>query len=80
MGLQKSLWNRRAELSLNFDDILGKANPWFSSKYLNQDNSYIAVEETQNVRLSFTYNFGNFRLEDNQRQIVKAGRDRIGSE
>ncbi|MDC6404255.1 MULTISPECIES: outer membrane beta-barrel family protein [Maribacter] len=80
MGLQKSLWNRRAELSLNFNDILGKANPWFSSKYLNQDNSYIAVEETQNVRLSFIYNFGNFRLEDNQRQIEKAERDRIGSE
>lgn len=80
MGLQKSIWNRRAELSLNFNDILGKANPWFSSKYLNQDNSYIAVEETQNVRLSFTYNFGNFRLEDNQRQIEKAERDRIGSE
>ncbi|UWX54933.1 outer membrane beta-barrel family protein [Maribacter litopenaei] len=79
-GLQKSFWNRRAELSLNINDITGKANPWFSSKYLNQDNAYIAVEETQNVRLSFTYNFGNFRLEDNQRQIEKAERARIGSE
>ncbi len=79
-GLQKSFWNRRAELSLNFNDILGRANPWYSSKYLNQDNAYIAVEETQNLRLSFTYNFGNFRLEDNQRQIEKAERDRIGSE
>lgn len=80
LGLQKSFWNRRAEVSLNVNDILGKANPWFSSNYLNQDNAYIAVEETQNVRLSFTYNFGNFRLEDNQRQIEKAERDRIGSE
>lgn len=80
MGLQKSLWNKRAEISLNFNDILGKANPSFTSRYLNQDNSYSPFEELQNVRLSFTYNFGNFRLEDNKRQIEKAERDRIGSE
>ncbi|ASV30258.1 outer membrane beta-barrel family protein [Maribacter cobaltidurans] len=80
LGLQKSFWNKRAQISLSLNDILGKANPWHSSKYLNQDNAYIAVEETQNLRLSFTYNVGNFRLEDNQRQIEKAERDRIGSE
>lgn len=79
-GLQKSFWNRRAELSLNFNDILGKANPWYASRYLNQDNAYLAIPETQNFRLSFTYNFGNFRLEDNERQIEKSERDRIGSE
>ncbi|RRQ50082.1 TonB-dependent receptor [Maribacter algicola] len=80
MGLQKSLWNKRAEISLNFNDILGKANPSYTSRYLNQDNSYSPFEELQNVRLSFTYNFGNFRLEDNKRQLEKAERDRIGSE
>lgn len=80
LGLQKSLWNRRAQISLSVNDILGKANPWNTSKYLNQNNMYRPVEETQNFRIGFTYNFGNFRLDDNKREIEKEERDRLGSE
>jgi len=76
-GLRKSLWNRRALLSLTANDVLGKANGRVTSKYLNQDNSYLAVPETQYIRVGFTYNFGNFRLEDNDREIDKKERDRL---
>ncbi len=79
-GLRKSLWNRRALISLAVNDILGKANARVTSKYLNQDNNYLVVPETQYVRFGFTYNFGNFRLEDNQREIDKIERDRLSSE
>ena len=76
-GLRKSLWNRRALVSLTVNDILGKANGRVASKYLNQDNSYLIVPETQYIRFGFTYNFGNFRLEDNDREIDKNERDRL---
>ena len=76
-GLRKSLWNRRALVSLTVNDILGKANGRVASKYLNQDNSYLIVPETQYIRFGFTYNFGNFRLEDNDREIDKKERDRL---
>lgn len=80
LGLRKSFWNKRALISIAANDILGKANNRVTSEYLNQDNNYLAVPETQYVRFGFTYNFGNFRLEDNQREIDKIERDRLSSE
>jgi hypothetical protein len=77
VGLRKSLWNNRAVLTLNIEDILNKTNTRLTSRYLNQDNSYLAQEETQYVRIGFKYNFGNFRLSDNERSIEAAERDRL---
>lgn len=79
LGLRKTLWNNRALVSLQVNDLLNKANSRISSKYLNQDNAYFAQEETQYVRLGLTVNFGNFRLEDNQREIDKIERERLNS-
>ncbi|MFS4469018.1 outer membrane beta-barrel protein [Maribacter sp. 2210JD10-5] len=79
-GLRKSFWNRRALVSVSANDILGLANAKITSKYLNQDNNYFTVPETQYVRFGFTYNFGNFRLEDNQRNIDKIEIDRLNPE
>ena len=77
MGVKKSFWKERATLTVTASDILGEANALLTSRYLNQDNSYFAVPETQNVRIGFTYNFGNFKLEDNERDIDKNERTRI---
>ncbi|MEP3210902.1 MAG: TonB-dependent receptor family protein [Maribacter sp.] len=77
MGLTKSLWNKKAIISLRVEDLLGKANPRYTSRYLNQNNSFRPVLETQFVRLGFTYNFGNFRLGDTEKAIDKQERDRL---
>ncbi|WP_244533998.1 outer membrane beta-barrel family protein [Maribacter aquivivus] len=77
VGLRKSFLNNRAVLSVSANDLLGKYNAYSSSQYLNQNNRYLAVEETQYVKFGFTYNFGNFRLEDNQRDIDKIERERL---
>ncbi|MDO6471653.1 outer membrane beta-barrel family protein [Maribacter sp. 1_MG-2023] len=77
VGLRKSFLNNRAILSVSANDLLGKYNGYVSSKYLNQDNGYITTPETQYVKFGFTYNFGNFRLEDNQRGIDKIERERL---
>lgn len=78
VGLRKTLWDNRAAISVAAEDLLGLANPTYTSRYLNQDNFFLAVPETQFVRVGFTYNFGNFRLEQNQRDIEKDERDRLG--
>jgi hypothetical protein len=77
IGFRKTFWNNRAELSLNFEDILDKTNTRLTSRYLNQDNSFFAREESRYIRIGFKYNFGNFRLQDNKRSIDAAERDRI---
>ena len=79
-GLRHSFWKNRATLQVTVNDILGEANALLYSRYLNQDNGYFAVPETQNVRIGFTYNFGNFDLKDNNRSIDKTERDRLQDE
>ena len=77
IGLRKTLWNNRAEVTLNFEDILDETNTWLRSDYLNQDNGFFAQPESRYVRVGFKYNFGNFRLSDNQRAIDAAERERL---
>ncbi len=79
-GLRKSLWQKRAVVSLIAEDLLGKANTTLTSKYLNQDNFRFSRPETQFVRFGFTYNFGNFRLLDNKRALEKAERERLNKD
>ncbi|PRX56875.1 outer membrane beta-barrel family protein [Flagellimonas meridianipacifica] len=80
LGLRKSLFDNRASISLTAEDILEQYIPTYRSRYLNQDNFYRRRPETQFIRFGFTYNFGNFRLNDNQRGIDKKERDRLESE
>lgn len=76
-GLRKSFWNKKAVIFLVAEDILGAVNPTMTSKYFNQNYSYAAKPETQFIRFGFTYNFGNFKLGDNKREIDKKERDRL---
>jgi hypothetical protein len=66
VSFNKSLWKRRAQLTLAFNDIFSTQNQRMETRYLNQDNNYLALPETRTLSLGFTYNFGNFRLENNE--------------
>jgi hypothetical protein len=77
LGLRKSLWDNRAVISLAAEDLLEAFVPTYTSQYLNQDNFYRRRPETQFIRFGFTYNFGNFKLRDNERSIDKNERDRL---
>jgi len=80
MGVRKSLWDNRAVISLTAEDILGRANGTYTSRYANQDNSILQVKETQFVRLGFTYNFGNYRLSNSERSLKKSEQLRLENE
>ncbi|AEE18657.1 outer membrane beta-barrel family protein [Dokdonia sp. 4H-3-7-5] len=79
LGLRKSLWNKRASVSLSVGDILNQANAVVSAKYEGLDNQYFPELETQFLRIGFKYNFGNYKLKDNNRDLDKAERDRINN-
>lgn len=77
LGARKSLWNKRASLSLTANDIFDTTNRRLRADFLNQRNSYFAIEETHYIQLGFVYNFGNFSLRENTRQIRNEERTRI---
>jgi hypothetical protein len=80
LGLRKSLFNNRAVISIAAEDLLERWVATYRSDYLNQDNFYRRRAEYQFIRVGFTYNFGNFKLQDNQRAIEKKERDRLARE
>jgi len=65
LGFYKSLWNNRAVITLDYSDIFLSQNQKLASRYQNQDNEFLALPETNLLRLGFTYKFGNFRLRNN---------------
>jgi len=77
IGLRKSLWSNRAVITLTANDLLNTTNRLLQSQYLNQDNSYFAILETQYLQFGFVYNFGNFKLRDNSKQIRNTERTRL---
>ncbi|MDM9629841.1 outer membrane beta-barrel family protein [Robiginitalea aurantiaca] len=80
LGLRKTLWEDRAIISLTAEDLLGRANATFTTRYANQDHTYFARPETQFVRLGFTYKFGNFRLQNRDSDLDKDELQRIENE
>ncbi len=80
LGLRKTLWEGRAVVSLVAEDLLGKANATYTTRYANQDNSFYARPETRFVRFGFTYNFGNFRLSNRSAELQKDELQRIEDE
>ncbi len=79
LSFRKALWNDRASLSLGVDDVFNTYNVNISSKYLNQDNSFFPMTESQLFRIGFKYNFGNFRLRDNKKSTTTDEGERLGS-
>ncbi len=65
IGFYKSIWDGRGILTLNYNDIFLSQNQPLRSRYLNQDNEYLAAPETNTIELGFVYKFGNFRLKNN---------------
>ena len=77
LGLRKTLWNNRAVVSIVAEDLFKRANSRYTSRYLNQDNSFLSEPETRFFRIGLTVNFGNFGLSANQRSLKKKERERL---
>ena len=77
LSLRKELWDNRAVITMGVEDVLNKTNMPMRSAYLNQDNGFFARPETRKFYVTFRYNFGNFRLQDNERNTDPAELERL---
>jgi hypothetical protein len=80
LGLRKTLWDGRAVVSLTAEDLLGRANATYTTRFDNQDNFFFARPETRFVRLGVTWNLGNFRLQNRSSDLEKQELQRIENE
>ncbi|OYU54730.1 MAG: hypothetical protein CFE25_12015 [Chitinophagaceae bacterium BSSC1] len=71
LSIQKSLWEKKGKISLNFNDMLFSEKARGSLNYQDIQLKFRSWSESRNIRLAFTYNFGN--------QKLKATRDRASA-
>ncbi len=57
-GVQKNLFNKKATLKLNVTDIFRHGYPAATSYYADYVESFVAVRDTRQASISFTYRFG----------------------
>lgn len=67
LSVSKTIFNKKATVSLLISDLFNTQKFRMRSRYLNQDNLSIMNEDTRTVKLGFRYNFGNSNLKTNQR-------------
>lgn len=57
-GVQKNLFDKRATIRLNIQDIFWKGYPRATSVYTGYKEDFVAERETRIANISFTYRFG----------------------
>ncbi len=77
LSLRKTLWNKKASISMGIADILNQANLFESRSFLDQNNSSSSRPENRLFTLGFRYKFGNTKIRDNQKSKRVDERNRI---
>ena len=62
IAIQKTLWDKKGRIILNFNDILYGQKTNGSINYQAINVKFFQIEESRNVRLTFRYSFGNQKL------------------
>lgn len=77
INFRKTFFNNRASLSLGVQDVLNSRNINTETKYLNQNILVNSRLENRLFTFGFNYKFGNFRLNNNKREIDLEERERL---
>jgi hypothetical protein len=80
VGLKKSFWHKQASLNLSVVDLFYQTNFRVSSTVIPVVSDYVLLNDTRQVRIAFTYNFGKTDLKSKQVDIKgnAAERSRLG--
>ena len=62
LGVQHSFWDRKGKLSLNINDVLFSQKISSAIKYQSINMGVRQWEDSRNLRLTFSYSFGNRKL------------------
>ena len=77
ISVRKTLWKKKASISVSLSDIFRK-DIWFESRvYNDQNNSTFTRQENRLLTLGFRYKFGNNVLKNNTKTKSNAERGRI---
>ncbi len=66
-AISKSIWNKKAIISLTVNDLFNMQEYDILNRYLNQFNTRFLDFDNRYIRLGFRYKFGNTKLETNER-------------
>jgi len=77
LSISKSIFNKKGMISLSVDDIFNFQDFDSSINYLNQSSRGFVDVDNRFVRLGFRYNFGNTKLNTNERATSEEGRERL---
>ncbi|WP_420571173.1 TonB-dependent receptor domain-containing protein [Kordia sp.] len=77
LSLRKTLWNKKATISLTLNDIFNGQDLTNTTQYFSQNSFYRANYDFQTIRVGFRYNFGNTKLQTNQRTKSSAEQERL---
>lgn len=77
LSLRKTLWNKKVTLSLSLNDIFNGQELTNTTRYFNQNSFYRANYDVQTIRFGVRYNFGNTKLQTNQRTKSSAEQERL---
>ena len=77
ISLQKTLWNKRATLTFEANDIFNQLAYTSETNYLDQQINSYSDFEYRTFELRFIYRFGNYRLKTNRKSIDNNEIDRL---
>jgi len=77
LALRKTLWNKKASISLAVEDIFNGGNYFYTRRFANQNNTTSSRRETRLAVFGFRYKFGNTRIKDNYKYRRVDERTRI---
>jgi len=77
IAISKSILNKKAIVSFAIEDAFNFQDERYGTRYLNQFSSNNVDLDNRYVRLGFRYNFGNTKLESNQRNSSQEERNRL---
>ncbi|WP_111683240.1 TonB-dependent receptor domain-containing protein [Winogradskyella tangerina] len=77
LSISKSVFNKRGVISIGIEDLFNLQDYEATINYLNQSNNRFNDIDNRFVRIGFRYNFGNTKLNTNERETDVEERDRL---
>lgn len=78
LGLNKSFWNKKAQIKLAVTDIFNTKPNTVHTDYANLNVRIFNQYESRVGRITFTYKFGNQKLKTSQRNLGSSEKNRVG--
>lgn len=77
LSLRKTVWNKKASISMGIEDIFNQGNEFNIRNYLDQSGTSLRRAENRLLVLGFRYKFGNTKIRDNYKSKNVDEQDRL---